>query len=84
MTTLTATDARSNLFQLLKETIQGHTTTRISSKEGVVVMLSEEDYESLMETAELMSKKGLLASIKKADKEIKVGKVYSFDQVFKK
>lgn len=84
MTTLTATDARSNLFQLLKETIQGHTPTRISSKEGVAVLLSEEDYESLLETAELISEPKLLTSIKKADKEIMTGKVYSFDWVFKK
>ena len=64
MTTITATAARSNWFDLLKKTIKGHVLTRVSSKEGNVVLLSEEDYESLLETAELLSIEGLKDSIK--------------------
>jgi len=54
MNTLTATNARSNLFKLLKQTINGHLLTRISSKEGSAILISEDDYESLVETAELL------------------------------
>ena len=83
MITITATVARSNLFQLLKKVIKGHIPTRISSKEGTVVLLSEDDYESLIETAELLSQSGFKESIKKADKDIEKGNVYNFDEAFK-
>lgn len=47
-------------------------------------MISEEDYESLLETAELLAQPGLKESIKKADKEIEKGELYTLDDVFKK
>ena len=82
MTTITATKARSNLFQLLKKTIKWHMHTKISSKEGNAILLSEEDYENLIESIELMSIPGLKESVKKAKKEIKRGEVCSYDEVF--
>lgn len=83
MVTVNATIARSNLFQILKKTAKGHVPMKISSKEGNVVMISEDDYESLMETAELLSISGMKESIKKADKEIAAGKTVSFEELFK-
>lgn len=83
MVTITATNARSNLFQIVKKTAKGHLTTKISSKEGNVVLISEDEYESLLETAELLSIPKFKESIVKADKEIKEGKVYTFDETFK-
>ncbi len=82
MNTLTATNARVNLFKLLKQTIRGHLHTRISSKEGNAILISEEDYESLLETAELLSISGFKESILEADKEIKNGDVVSMDEAF--
>jgi len=82
MYTLTATSARTELFSLLKKTIKGHIQTRINSKEGSAILISEEDYESLLETSELLSIKGLKASIKKADKDIENNNVYSIDEAF--
>ena len=82
MNTITATKARSNLFQLLKQTVNGHALTRISSKEGTAVLLSEDEYESLLETAELLSVPGFKESIKKADKDIKKGNLFSINEVF--
>lgn len=82
MNQISATNARSNLYELLKKTINGHLLTRISSKEGGTVLMSEEDYESLIETAELLSEKGLKESIKKADKEIKRGNLFTFEDIF--
>ncbi len=83
MNTITATKARSNLFQLFKKTLQSHLPVRINSKEGTLILISEEEYESLLETAELLSTPGLKESIKKADKEIEKGEVYDFDNIFK-
>jgi antitoxin YefM len=82
MNTITATNARSNLFKLLKQTVKGHIQTRISSKEGNAVLLSEEDYESLLETAELLSVPGLKGSVKRANKEIDNGSVNTFGEIF--
>jgi len=83
MVTITTTNARLNLFQIVKKTAKAHITTKISSKDGNVIMISEEEYESLLETAELLSVKGLKTSIKKADKEIENGETYSFEETFK-
>jgi len=83
MKTITATNARSNLFNLLKKTIAGHLLTKISTREGNAVLINEEDYESLVETAELLSIPGFKKSIKKADKEIANGEVFNFEDVFK-
>lgn len=83
MKTLTATNARSNLFGIVKNTMKTNLPTRITCKEGSVIIISEEDYENLLETAELLAQPGLKESIKKADKEIAKGEVYTFDKAFK-
>jgi PHD/YefM family antitoxin component YafN of YafNO toxin-antitoxin module len=83
MITLTITSVRSNLFQIVKKVIKGRVPTRVSSKDGNVIIISEEDYESLLETAELLATPGLVKSIKKADKEILKGDVFTFNEVFK-
>jgi antitoxin YefM len=82
MTTLTATAARSCWFSMLKNIKKSHRVYQIASKEGDAVLLSKEDYDSLLETLELMAIPGMRQSIKQARKEIKTGKVYSVDEVF--
>jgi antitoxin YefM len=82
MKTFSATRARSNLYQIIKSTIKNHIPTRLSSKEGSAVLISEEDYENLVETAELLSVPGLLHSIQKADIEIENNEVVTFSEAF--
>ena len=82
MKTLTATNARGRWFELIKDSALGHKIFRIASKDGGVVLLSENDYESLLETLELLSTPGMLKSIKQSKKEIKQGKTYSMKEVF--
>ena len=83
MNTITVTNARTNLFQLLKKTLKSHLPARISSREGNVILIPEEDYENLIETAELLSIPGLKESIEKSDREILAGEISSFNEVFK-
>lgn len=45
-------------------------------------MLSEEDYEGLVETLELLSVPGSYESVKEADKQIHEGPTYSIEDVF--
>ncbi|MBF0484014.1 MAG: type II toxin-antitoxin system Phd/YefM family antitoxin [Candidatus Omnitrophica bacterium] len=82
MNMITATNARSGWFDLLKKTVKGHNPVYITSKEGNAVLLSGTDYESLIETLELLSEKGFLDSVRQAKREIKNGKTYSMDEVF--
>lgn len=82
MTTLTATKARQNLFQLLKKSVKGHIPVKIAFKEGDVILISEEDYESLLETLALLSTSGVLKGVRKAKKDIKEGRTKSIKEVF--
>ena len=82
MTTLTATKARQNLFGVLKKSIKGHVAVKITSKEGDAVLISEEDYEGLMETLELLSMPGMAKSIREAQKDVKAGRTKSLKEVF--
>ncbi len=84
MSTLTATKARQNLYQLLKKSITQHKPVKITSKLGNTILISEEDYESLLETLELLSTKGVLKGVREAKEDIKKGRTKSLKDVFKK
>ena len=77
-----ATEARQNLFRLVARSIKGHTPIKIASKEGNAILVSEEDYESLLETLELLSKPGFRKSIEEARADIKAGRTKSLKEVF--
>ena len=46
MITLTATEARRTLFDLIKRANQTHDVVRVQHKSGDAVIMSSEDYES--------------------------------------
>lgn len=82
MKTLTAERAYLEFYGLLHAAARQHQQYRIASIEGGVVLLSEEDYENLIETLELLSTPGMRASLHAADAEIEAGETYSLDEVF--
>ncbi len=82
MTTLTATEARQNLFDILKRSVKGHVPIRITTKSGDAVLISETDYESLMETLELLSMPGMAKSIRVAKEDIKAGRTKTLKDIF--
>lgn len=49
------TNFRKNIFSLLEQTIKYNEPVNISTKDGNAVIISEEDYNSLMETLYLYS-----------------------------
>lgn len=49
------TNFRKNIFGLLEQTIKYNEPVNISTKEGNAVIISEEDYNGLMETLHLCS-----------------------------
>lgn len=52
---ITASEARKNLFPLVKQVNEDHDTIEIVSKGGNAVLMSKDDYDSLMTTVELLS-----------------------------
>ncbi|MCR4441882.1 MAG: type II toxin-antitoxin system Phd/YefM family antitoxin [Peptococcaceae bacterium] len=55
--------ARQNLFGLIKKAITEHEPITITSKQGNVVIISEEDYKAMQETLYLLSVPGMRESI---------------------
>ena len=80
--TVTATEARQNLFKLVRKSIKGHVPVKITSKEGDAVLVSEEDYEGLLETLELLSVPGMRKSIEEARADIRAGRTKSLKEIF--
>lgn len=81
MQTYTATEARSKLFNLLKNIIHGHRQVRITAKSGSVVLISEEDYDNIIETIELLSVPGFKQSIEQADQDIEGEQTFPLDEI---
>lgn len=63
MTTITATEARSNLYRLIDETAESHQPVVISGKRNNAVLVAEEDWSAIQETLYLLSMPGMRESI---------------------
>jgi antitoxin YefM len=63
MTTLNVTEARANLYKLIEDVSVNHEPVVITSKRGNVVLLAENDWNSINETLHLLSVPGMRESI---------------------
>ena len=83
-TTLTASEARINLYNILDEVkmyLRRFVITHKGKPQAVVMPI--EDMESWNETLEILSNKKLMADIRQAEKDRKAGRVYPLRQVIK-
>jgi len=64
MQTLTASEARANLYRLMDEAAASHQPITISGKRHNAVLISAEDWEAIQETLYLLSVPGMRESIK--------------------
>jgi antitoxin YefM len=64
MLTLTASEARANLYRLIDETAESHQPIIISGKRNSAVLLSNEDWSAINETLYLLAIPGMRESIK--------------------
>jgi len=64
MTSITATKARSQLYQLLADTAASHAPIQITGKRTNAILVSEEDWRSIQETLYLVSIPGMRESIR--------------------
>jgi len=69
MTTLTASEARANLYRLIDQTAKSHEPILISGKRGSAVLVAEEDWKAIQETLYLLSVPGMRESIKEGRAE---------------
>jgi prevent-host-death family protein len=65
MKSISATDARKNIYKLLDETSEAHEPIQITGKRGNAVLVSEEDWHAIQETLYLVSIPGMRESIRK-------------------
>jgi prevent-host-death family protein len=64
MTTLTASEARANLYRLIDQAAEFHQPIHIAGKRRSAVLVSAEDWQSIQETLFLLSVPGMRESIK--------------------
>ena len=64
MTTVTATKARSNLYNLIDEANESHIPIQITGKRGNAILVSEDDWKAISETIHLSMIPGMVESIK--------------------
>ena len=78
MTTLTASQARAELYKLLDKVAASHEPIQITGKRNSAVLISEEDWSAIKETLYLLSipkmresiKKGLKTPLKECSREV--------------
>jgi antitoxin YefM len=63
VTTMSATEARKQLYQLLDNVSRSHEPVQITGKRGNAVLVSEEDWRAVQETLYLVSIPGMRESI---------------------
>ena len=81
MTDINATEARRGFFDIIKNTIKKHKIYHIHHRDGDAVLMSEDEYESMQETLELLSIPGFRESIAKSARQAKTGETFSIDEV---
>ena len=84
MTTISATQARANLYDLIDEVSLSGKRIGITKKgETKVVLMSIEELESWEETNEILSDKKLMKDLREAEEDIKKGHFITFEQLKK-
>ena len=66
MHTLSASEARANLYRLIDQTAESHKPVIISGKRANAVLVSEEDWSAIQETLYLLAIPGMRESVKDA------------------
>ncbi|WP_353131658.1 type II toxin-antitoxin system Phd/YefM family antitoxin [Limnohabitans sp.] len=64
MQSLTASEARANLYKLMDQTAESHQPIAIAGKRNDAVLLSAQDWNAIQETLHLLAVPGMRESIK--------------------
>ena len=64
MSSMSASEARANLYRLIDQTAESHEPILITGRRGGAVLVSSEDWAAIQETLHLLSVPGMRESIK--------------------
>lgn len=82
MTTLSLADARANLSKLVDAAVRTHERFEVTRNgDRAAVLLSVDDYDSLIETIEILSSPEEMAAIREGVTDIEAGNFATVDEV---
>jgi prevent-host-death family protein len=82
MTTLPLAEVRANLSRLVDEAVRTHNRIEVTRKgRRAAVILSADDYDSIMETLAILSDQELMREVRAAEAEAELGQFYTLDEV---
>jgi len=84
MTTLPLAEVRANLSKLVDEAVRTHQRVEVTRQgRRAAVILSADDYDSIMETLDILSDSDLMRELRQGQADIAGGDLYSLDDVAK-
>lgn len=82
MSTQSLATVKAHFSRVIDEVYGTHERVTVTKNGSpVAVILAVDDYESLMETLEILSDRGAVAEIREAEEQMAQGESYSEDQV---
>lgn len=82
MLTLPLAEARAQLSKLVDEAVRTHERIEVTRNgRRAVVILSADDYDSLLETLDILGDAEAMSDIRHADADITAGRVFTLDEV---
>lgn len=82
MTTLSLAEARANLSKLVDSAVDSHERFEMTRNGNrVAVLLSADDYDSLLETVDILSRPDEVEAIRQGLADLEAGNVYSAEEV---
>ena len=79
---ISATKARQQFFELVKGAAERNEIYHIRHPKGGAVLLSEDEYDSILETIDLLSTPGFRRKFTQAQQQAQTGDTVSFEDVF--
>lgn len=82
MTTLPLAEVRANLSKLVDEAVRTHERIEVTRQgRRAAVILSADDYDSIMETLAILSDQDLMREVRAAEVEAAEGETFTLDEV---
>lgn len=82
MTTIPLAEARAQLSRLVDEAVRTHERIEVTRKgRRAAVILSADDYDSIIETLDILSDPDLMREVRAAEAELDAGKFVTVDDV---
>ncbi|WP_099024057.1 type II toxin-antitoxin system Phd/YefM family antitoxin [Mycolicibacterium palauense] len=82
MLTLPLAEVRATLSKLVEEAVRTHQRIEVTRQgRRAAVILSADDYDSIMETLAILSDRQLMREVAQAEAEAEAGDVYTLDEV---